>query len=138
MSRGLAVLDFCESKYKEAESKASELALKADKWKHYARAVYRVVHPRFLDSALAFATASRANHQLATLFEDALAKLVETRLIGEQIFVRYRLTLKDKDALASAVEGLVREKEAMSVRTSDAMKRVLELEGRVRELERRR
>ena len=66
----------------------------------YAWTVYKVERPRFLDSALALATSSRANHQLASLLNDTFAKLVETGLTGEQIFERYRLTLKDRDALA--------------------------------------
>ena len=115
LHRGLAILDYCESKYKEAESKAFGLAGEADKWRHYARIVYKVERPRFLDSALTFATTSRANHQLASLFDDTFAKLVETRLTSEQIFGWYWLTLKDRDVLAGAVKGLVREKEAVVV-----------------------
>ena len=100
--------------------------------------MYKVERPRFLDSVLAFATASRANHQLASLLDDTFAKLVETGLTGEQIFERYRLTLKDRDALAGAVEGLVREKEAVVARASDSTRRVSELESRVHDLERRK
>ena len=33
LHRGLAILDFCEGKYKEAEAKASSLVGEADKWK---------------------------------------------------------------------------------------------------------
>ena len=42
LHRGLAILDFCEGKYKEAEAKASGLAGEADKWKHYAQTVYKL------------------------------------------------------------------------------------------------
>lgn len=128
LHRGLAILDFCEGKYKEAETKASELVGEADKWKHYARTVYKVERPRFLESAVAFATAAKANYELTSLFDDVFAKLVETRLTGEQIFERYRSTLKDRDALAGAIEGLVREKEAVASRASGAATKVAELE----------
>ena len=137
LHRGLAILDFCESKYKEAEAKAAELAREADKWKHYARTVYKVEHPCFLNSVLAFAIAARANQELTSMFDDAFAKLMETRLTGEQIFERYWSTLKDRDALAGAIEGLVREKEAVASRASEAAARAIGLEDRVRELERR-
>ena len=135
--RGLAILDCCESKYKAAEAKSSRLVGEADKWKQYARTVYKVERPRFLDSALAFATAAKANYELASKFDDAFAKLMETRLTGEQIFERYRSTLKDRDALAGAIEGLVREKEMVASRASEAAARVIGLEDRVQELERR-
>ena len=131
LHRGLAILDFCEGKYKETEAKASGLVDEADKWKHYARAVYKVERPRLLDSALASARAAKANYELTSTFDDAFAKLIETRLTGEQIFGRYRLALKDRDALAGAVEGLVREKETVASRASDATKRVSDLESRV-------
>ena len=137
LHRGLAILDFCEGRYKEAEAKASESAGEADKWKQYARTVYRVERPRFLDSTLAFATAAKANHELSSKFDDAFAKLMEMRLTGVQIFERYRSTLKDRDALAGAIEGLVREKEAVASRASEAATRVIGLEDRVQELERR-
>ena len=110
LSRGLAVLDFCENKYKEAELKVSGLTEKMAKWKHYARSVYKVERPYFLDSSLVFAATARANHQLTALFDDLFAKLVETRLIREQICEHYWSTLKDRDALAGAIKELVRQK----------------------------
>ena len=48
------------------------------------------------------------------------------------------MTLKDRDALAGVVEGLVREKEVVVTRASDATKRVSEVENRVNDLEHRK
>ena len=80
------------------------------KWKHYVRTVYKVERPYFFDSSLAFTAAARANHQLSALFDNLFANLVETRLTREQTFEHYRSTLKDRHALAGAIQGLVREK----------------------------
>lgn len=83
LQRGLSILDFCEGKYKDAEAKVSTLTEEANKWKHYARVVYKTECPQFLDSALAFATAVKANQGLASVYDDTFAKLVQTRLTGE-------------------------------------------------------
>ena len=48
------------------------------------------------------------------------------------------MTLKDRNALAGAVEGLVCEKEAVVAWASDATRIVSELESRVHDLERRK
>lgn len=69
--------------------------------------MFKVEHPCFIDASLALATFVRANHQMIALFDDAFAKLIETRLTREQIFERYRSTLKNRDALAGTIEGLV-------------------------------
>lgn len=96
--------------------------------------MWKIEHLHFADTSLTLATTVWGNHGLAACFEDTFAKLVEGRLTGEQIFELYRSTLKDKDALAGVVKGLVWEKEVVDTYLSEAAQRVFELEVKIRKL----
>lgn len=130
--RNLTILDFCESKYKEAQLRVAGLNDEVAKWNHYAQTGFKVERPRFMDTSLALAAIARTNHQLSARLDDAIAMLIESKLSWEKIFDQYQSTLEDRDALTGTVERLMREKEVVGVHASNASKRVLELEAKIK------
>ena len=65
----------------------------------------------------------------------ALAKLVSTRLDGNEVFKRCKDLFKERNDLATKVERASKEKEKLNVTVAESAKVITDLQAQLRELE---
>lgn len=58
------------------------------KWRATARSVWRVKHPKVANATVAFAEAVKSNHQFLSKVCGVLARLLCTKLDGDELFKR--------------------------------------------------
>lgn len=71
-------------------SKVASLDAVVAKWRVTARTVWRVEHPNMANAIATFAEAVRSNHQFSSKVGNVLAKLLCTRLDGDELFKHYK------------------------------------------------
>ena len=61
---------------------------KVAKWRAIAHTVWRMEHPKVASATIAFTEVMKSNHQLSTKVGGVLAKLLCTRLDGDELLER--------------------------------------------------
>jgi len=112
--------------HQEVVQKVVSLETEVAKWRATAQTLWRVDCPKVVSAIVAFAEAVRMNRQLSFKVGDALAKLLCTRLDGDDLFRCCKgLKIKKLD-LGGKVESVAVEKDGLA-------KRIVELEARLME-----
>ena len=71
-------------------------------------------HPKVANAIVAFIEPMKSNHQRSSKVDNVLAKLLHTKLDGDELFKRYKDLQKEKDDLASKVESITAKKDELA------------------------
>ncbi|KAG5039972.1 hypothetical protein JHK82_012124 [Glycine max] len=122
VQRSLAILDENGQRHKEALSNITTLEVEVTKWRATAQILWKVKFPKVANAIVALVEAIRSNYQLLSRVDDVFAKLVSTRLDGNEVFKRYKYLLKEKNDFTGKVERAFKEKEVLKATVTKSAK----------------
>lgn len=117
LQRSLDIFKENGQRHNEALNKITSFEVEVTKWRAIAWTLWRVEHPKVANTIV------------------ALAKLVSTRLDGNEVFKRCKDLFKERNDLATKVERASKEKEKLNVTVAESAKVITDLQAQLRELE---
>ena len=84
--RSLEILEENGQWYQEAVQKVASLEAEVAKWRATARTLWLVESPKVANATVAFVEVIRSNHQLSLKVDGVLAKLLRTKVDGDELF----------------------------------------------------
>jgi len=103
------------------------------KWRATAHTIWRVERPKVANATIAFTKAIWSNRQLSSKVGGALAKLLRTRLDGDELFKHCKDLQVEKKDLAGKVEGIAVERDKLAKMVVDLDAQLKESESRLEE-----
>lgn len=135
LQRSLAILEENGDKHKIVMDIIASLEENVAKWRATTKIVWRLEHPRLANATVAFIEAVKLNHQLSSRVDDVFAKLGSIRLDNDEVFGRYKDTLRANDDLACEGECFAKEREALDATMTESVRVVFDLQAQQRDFE---
>lgn len=120
-------------RHKEALSNITTLEVEVTKWRATAQIVWKVKFPKVANAIVALVEAIRSNYQLLSRVDDVFAKLVSTRLDGNEVFKCYKYLLKEKNDFTGKVERAFKEKEVLKATVAKSAKVIADPQAQLME-----
>ena len=129
------ILEENEQRHQEVLHKVASLEAEVTKWRAIARTIWRVKCLKVANAIIAFPEAVRSNHQLSSKVGVMLAKLLRTRLDGDELFKRCKDLQVEKKDLVGKVENIATEKGKLAKVVANLEARLKDSESRLKESE---
>jgi len=129
------ILEENEQRHQEVLHKVASLEAEVTKWRAIARTIWRVKCLKVANAIIAFPEAIRSNHLLSSKVGVMLAKLLRTRLDGDELFKRCKDLQVEKKDLVGKVENIATEKGKLAKVVANLEARLKDSESRLKESE---
>jgi len=117
--RSLEILEENGQWYQEAVHKVASLEAEVAKWRATARTLWLVESPKVANATVAFVEVIRSNHQLSLKVDGVLAKLLRTKVDGDELFKCCKDLQMEKKEVGGMVESMVAEGDGLAKIVSD-------------------
>ena len=135
LKRSLVILEENRQRHQEVMNKVASMEAETAKWRASACTVRRLERLKVASVVVALTEAVRSNHQLSSKVGSVLAKLLRTRLDGDELFKCYKDLKEKKMNLAGRVEDVVMKKYELAKKVADLEARLKESESMLEESE---